>query len=343
VSAEPLRVGIVGCGFIGTKRAEALGGDRLVACFDTDAGAARTLAEPHDASACPSLHELLELDLDVVVVAVTHDQLAPAAICALQAGANVVVEKPAALGVAQVEAIADAAGRAGKLARVGFQHRFYPALVRVDEIVRSGRFGDVMFLRARYGHGGRIGYDREWRMDPERSGGGELVDQGMHLIDLTHWLMGPLPLHSALLRTNYWDAAVEDNAALLLGEPGDPHAPWATLHATWTEWKNLFSLEVYCRTGKLSVDGLAKSYGPQRLAVYAMKPGLGPPDAEHVDFPPQDTSWQDEWRSIRDAVAGGDTGQGDLESARYAWGIVEEAYRRNGYPLNSLAAQGSAS
>ena len=91
------------------------------------------------------------------------------------------------------------------------------------------------------------------------------------------------------------------------------------------------------------MDGLAKSYGPQRLAVYAMKPGLGPPDAEHVDFPPQDTSWQDEWRSIRDAVAGGDTGQGDLESARYAWGIVEEAYRRNGYPLNSLAAQGSAS
>ena len=63
--------------------------------------------------------------------------------------------------------------------------------------------------------------------------------------------MGPLPLHSALLRTNYWDAAVEDNAALLLGEPGDPHAPWATLHASWTEWKNLFSLEVYCRDGKL--------------------------------------------------------------------------------------------
>ena len=70
-----------------------------------------------------------------------------------------------------------------------------------------------MHLRARYGHGGRLGYDREWRAQPERSGGGELVDQGMHLLDLTHWIAGPLPLHSALLRTQFWDVAVEDNDA----------------------------------------------------------------------------------------------------------------------------------
>jgi predicted dehydrogenase len=75
-----------------------------------------------------------------------------------------------------------------------------------------------MHLRGRYGHGGRPGYDREWRAQPERSGGGELIDQGMHLLDLTHWLAGPLPLHSALLRTQFWDTPVEDNAALILGE-----------------------------------------------------------------------------------------------------------------------------
>ena len=138
---------------------------------------------------------------------------------------------------------------------MGFQHRFYPGLRRAAELVRSGRFGDVLFLRARYGHGGRAGYEREWRMDPAVSGGGELVDQGMHLLDLVHLLMGPLPLHSALLRTSFWDAPVEDNAALLLGEPGPADAPWAMLHASWTEWKNLFSLEVYCRTGKLAGYG----------------------------------------------------------------------------------------
>jgi len=333
VTAEaPLRVGIVGCGFIGDKRAAALGDDRLVGCFDTDAAAAQRLAAQHGAQAAGTLDALLALAPDVVVVAVTHDQLAPTAIRVLQGGANVVVEKPAGLGVADVDAVADAARRAGRLVRVGFQHRFYPALARTAEIVGSGRFGDVLFLRARYGHGGRLGYDREWRMDPERSGGGELVDQGMHLIDLTHWLMGPLPLHSALLRTNFWDAPVEDNAALLLGAPDDPRAPWAMLHATWTEWKNLFSLEVYCRTAKLAVDGLAKSYGPQRLTVYAMKPELGPPDVEAVDFPPEDVSWRDEWRSVRAAVQRGETALADLDAARYAWTVVEDAYRRNGFP-----------
>ena len=87
----------------------------------------------------------------------------------------------------------------------------------------------------------------------------------MHLLDLTHWLLGPLPLHSALLRTQFWDTQVDDNAALILGERDSRTAPWAMLHVTWTEWKNLFSLEIYCRTAKLHVDGLVRSYGPQTL------------------------------------------------------------------------------
>jgi predicted dehydrogenase len=325
---ERLRVGIAGCGFIGRKRAGALDGDELAGCFDVDPDAAVTLAEQHESRACPSLEALLAQDLDVLVVAVPHDRLAVVALAGIQAGISVLVEKPAGVGPADVERLAEAARSADVLVRVGFQHRFYPALQRAAEIVRSGRFGEAMFIRARYGHGGRLGYDREWRMDPARSGGGELVDQGMHLIDLVHWMLGPLPLHSALLRTNYWDAPVEDNAALLLGAPGPADAPWATLHASWTEWKNLFSLEVYCRSGKVAVEGLAKSYGPQVLHVYAMKPELGPPEVERVDFPPEDVSWVQEWRSVREAVRAGERSQDDLDAARYAWGIVEEAYAR---------------
>jgi predicted dehydrogenase len=189
-----------------------------------------------------------------------------------------------------------------------------------------------MFARARYGHGGRIGYDREWRMDRAVSGGGELIDQGMHLLDLYHALLGPLPVASALLRTQFWDADVEDNAVVVLGEPGARAAPWATFHVTWTEWKNLFSLEVTCRTGKLTVDGLAGSYGPQTLRIYAMRPELGPPDAEQIAFPAQDVSWLGEWRHFREALLAGDGRalSGDLESARYAWASVEAAYAAGG-------------
>ena len=123
---------------------------------------------------------------------------------------------------------------------------------------------------------------------PARSGGGELIDQGMHLLDLTHWIAGPLPLHCALLRTHFWDTEVEDNAALILGAADERSAPWAMLHVTWTEWKNTFSIEVYCRTAKLQVDGLVRSYGTQKLRIYRMRPELGPPDLEERTFPDED-------------------------------------------------------
>jgi predicted dehydrogenase len=328
-----LRVGIVGCGLIGGKRAQALGADRVVAAFDVAPGAAQRLVAEHGGTAVDDLDALLDLKPDVVVVATSHDQLAGLAERALAAGAHVLVEKPAGVSLAQVDALSAAAERAGRLVKVGFNHRFHPGIARAAEEVHSGRWGEALHVRGRYGHGGRVGYDREWRAEPARSGGGELIDQGMHLIDLTHWLLGPLPLHSALLRTQFWDTPVDDNAALLLGESNSRTAPWATLHVSWTEWKNLFSLEIYCRTAKLHVEGLVRSYGPQRLRIFAMKPELGPPDVEEISYGAEDGSWQAEWENLRAAVTAGDAGllRGDLADARYAWQTVEAAYEAGGY------------
>ena len=204
-----------------------------------------------------------------------------------------------------------AADDAGRLVKVGFNHRFHPAISQLASEVHSGLYGELMHLRARYGHGGRLGYDREWRADATRSGGGELIDQGMHLLDLTHWIAGPLPLHCALLRTHFWDTEVEDNAALILGAADERSAPWAMLHVTWTEWKNTFSIEVYCRSGKLQVDGLVRSYGTQKLRIYRMRPELGPPDLEEHTFPDEDVSWKAEWENLaeRDRVRRADARQ----------------------------------
>jgi predicted dehydrogenase len=328
---SPLDVGVVGCGLIGHKRTAVLGEDRLVGCYDVDPQRAGELAEARGAAACDSLDELLALAPDVVMVAVSHDQLRPVAVRALEAGAHVLVEKPCGIGVADVDAIAAAAQAAGRQVKVGFNHRYHPAIAQALETASSGRFGDVMFARARYGHGGRVGYDQEWRADPAIGGGGELTDQGMHLLDLFHVLLGELPLHSSLLRTNYWDMRVEDNAVVTLGAPDAPEAPWATFHVSWSEWKNLFSLEVYCRTGKLQVDGLQGSYGPQKLTVYAMKPELGPPDVETFEYPAEDVSWAREWELVR-AAAHGERTLDDLAGARWCWAVCEAAYAANGYP-----------
>jgi predicted dehydrogenase len=271
---------------------------------------------------------LLAEQPDVVIVAVTHDALCGLAEQALAGGAHVLIEKPAGLGVAQIDRLIAAAEHAQRMVKVGFNHRFHPALRQAAAEVHSLAHGALLHLRGRYGHGGRVGYEREWRAKPLRSGGGELVDQGMHLIDLTHWLSGALPLHCGLLRTQYWPMEVEDNAALILGDGSTRSGPWAMLHVTWTEWKNLFSLEIYCERAKVQVDGLGGSYGPETLRIYRMGPELGPPTLEETVFAAEDVSWSEEWENLAGAIAEAD-GQalnGDLADARYAWSVIEDAY-----------------
>jgi predicted dehydrogenase len=334
MSRAGLRVAIAGCGLIGAKRADALGaGDELVGCFDVSSESAEAFARTHATRACASIEELLSSRPEVVVVAVTHDALAELCERSLQAGAHVLVEKPAGLGVAQIERLISAERDSARRVKVGFNHRFHPGLARAAAEVHSGAHGELLHLRGRYGHGGRVGYEREWRTEPSRSGGGELIDQGMHLLDLSYWIAGPLPLHSALLRTQFWDTSVEDNAALMLGEAESRSGPWAMLHVSWTEWKNLFSLEIYCRTAKLQVDGLVRSYGPQRLRVYRMGPELGPPELEEIAYPTEDGSWRAEWEHFAQALTAADGRPllGDLSSALYAWSQVESAYAAGPY------------
>ena len=342
MSRRGVTVGIVGCGRIGEKRAGSLAPcDSLLACCDVDRAAAESLAAAHGCHACTTTQELLAFGPEIVVVATVHDQLAQVVEDALLAGAHVLVEKPAGVSTAQIDRLIDCQRTTGRLVKVGFNHRFHPGIARAAEEVHSERHGGLMHLRARYGHGGRVGYEREWRAEPARSGGGELIDQGMHLLDLSNWLAGPLPLHSALLRTEFWDSPVEDNAALLLGEPGSRSDPWAMLHASWTEWKNLFSLEIYCRTAKLQVDGLARSYGPQCLRIYRMSPEMGPPTLEEIDYPDEDGSWTAEWEHFAEAVADGGERPllGDLRSAREVWEQVEAAYAVSAYlDMRSVAS-----
>ena len=333
-----LDVALAGCGNMGHKRAAALGDDRLVACYDVSSEATEELARETGAVACASLDELLERGADVVLVATSHNALAETASRALASGAHVLVEKPGARSVDELSAVAEQAASASRLLKVGFNHRFHPGISRAAEEALSGTHGEIMFVRGRYGHGGRLGYEREWRMRPEVSGGGELMDQGMHMLDLSHWLLGPLPLHSALLRTNFWDVAVEDNALLILGDPGDARGPWSTFHVSWSEWKNEFALEIYCRRAKLQVSGLWGSYGQQVLRIYRMRPELGPPDEEVLEYGEEDESWAAEWQYFRNLVLQEpasptlqQTVAKSVESARYALGTIEQAYRLTGY------------
>ena len=320
------QVAIVGCGLAGTKRAGALGDSRLVAVADTDAERARRLADERPGCAAETdWRAVVERpDVEVVIVATTHDSLAPITRAAVEAGKHVLVEKPAARHPSELGAVAAAAREHGVVVRVGFNHRFHPALRQARALVEDGAVGPLMYVRARYGHGGRAGYEREWRARPAVAGGGELLDQGVHLIDLARWFAGDLALVAGHLGTFFWEMPVEDNAFVLLRSPAGQVA-W--LHASWTEWKNLFSFEVFGRQGKLQVDGLGGSYGVERLTHHRMRPEMGPPDTVGWDYPGDDASWREEYASFLQAASGGATANATLEDAAAALAIVEDAYR----------------
>jgi predicted dehydrogenase len=267
-------------------------------------------------------------DVDVVIVATTNDVLAPIAVAALDAGKHVLIEKPAGRSVAELDRIASASERVDRRVRVGFNHRYHPALQQARELVDAGALGPLMFVRGRYGHGGRVGYEREWRADASRSGGGELIDQGVHLIDLSRWFLGDFALVDGHATTYFWPMPVDDNAFLLLRTAG---GATAFLHVSCTEWKNLFSLEIYGRTGKLAIDGLGGSYGVERLAYYKMLPEMGPPETMTWEYPRGDRSWALEWSEFLEDIRLGRSPAAGLRAARAALEVVERIYEKSGY------------
>ena len=300
-----MRIAIVGCGLIGGKRAKSVAalGHAVACAADAVTGRAEALAKQHPGCAASGdwRDAVARSDVDAVVVATINDSLAPITLAAVQAGKHVLVEKPAARSADELRPVAEAARRAGVTVRVGFNHRFHPALLKARELVDAGAVGSLMFVRGRYGHGGRVGYDREWRADPVLAGGGELLDQGVHLIDLTRWFLGDASHVSGFAGTFFWDMPVEDNGFVCTHHAGGA-VGW--LHASCSEWKNLFCLEVYGRTGKLQIDGLGGSYGVERLAYYRMLPKMGPPETTIWEYPGEDSSWAAEFRSFEDAVHG---------------------------------------
>ena len=271
-------------------------------------------------------------NVDAVIVATINSALAEVSLAAIQAGKHVLVEKPAGVSPEQVRELTDAARANGVCVRVGFNHRFHPAFLAARKLIDAGELGPLMFVRSRYGHGGRIGYDREWRANPALSGGGELIDQGVHLIDLARWFLGDFTSVDGHAATYFWDMPVDDNAFLSLRTAGGQTA-W--LHASCTEWKNTFSFEIYGRNAKLHIEGLGGSYGVERLTFYKMLPQMGPPDTTVSEFPGGDQSWKLEMAELETDIEMGRTPEPGLREAGAALQIVSAIYAKSGYPRTS--------
>jgi predicted dehydrogenase len=320
-----MKLGVIGCGLIGLKRAEAGQklGLELVSAADLDLGRAEALCARFGGRPVGDYREVLASAADLVVVAVTHDCLAGVALDAARAGKHILLEKPGARRADELWPVREAAAAKKLAVKVGYNHRFHPAFLKARELVDQGALGPLMYVRGRYGHGGRPGYEKEWRMRREISGGGELLDQGSHLIDLSLWFLGHFSEARAQLPGYFWKAGVEDNAFVLLSTPG---GQCAMLHASWTEWKNMFSFEIAGTGGKIAIDGLGGSYGPEQLAFYRMLPGMGPPETTIWQYPFPDLSWERELAELAHAVAEGRSPTGGLDEALEVLGLIDSIY-----------------
>lgn len=324
---DDLGVGIVGAGLIGAKRAGAIvtsGEGRLLAIADINRNRALSLAEKYGAESIANWKGLvLRKDIDAVIVAVPNAFAAPVVLGALKAGKHVFCEKPLGINSKESLTIVKAARSAGKVVKVGFNHRFHAALLKAHEIFEAGGIGPVLLIRARYGHGGRKGMEKEWRFEKKTSGGGELLDQGVHLIDLARWFAGDFDRVYGFTCTKFWRTTVDDNAFALLSNP----RVIVSFHASTTNWKNIFSFEVFGEDGFLQVDGKGGSYGKEVLTYGRRKREFGVPDIEVFKFSREDMSWEREWKNFVRGVAGKEKIVGGAIDGFRANSIVDAIYR----------------
>lgn len=265
-------------------------------------------------------------DIDVVLVCTPPHLHAPISIAAMENGKHVLCEKPLARTIEEAEEMVKVARRNNVKLKCGFNHRHHPSIKQAKELFDKGVIGELNFMRCIYGICGRPGYEKEWRANPEIAGGGHLMEQGIHAIDLFRWFGGEFSQAVGFAATRYWKMApLEDNAFALFKTP---RGQIASLHSSLTQWKNLFSFEIFGQEGYICTDGLGGSYGTERIAV-GRRAFLEPFREEVIEFRGEDRSWHEEWKefaaSIREDREPMGNGRDGLEALRLVWSVYRSA------------------
>jgi predicted dehydrogenase len=331
-----LRAGIIGYGYMGEIRRVNIDAHpqlELVGVCDPALLAAGTdLGVP----LYEAVDDLLDIGVDVLFVCTPNKVTATTVVRALKRGCHVFSEKPPGRSVDDVRRIIEAERAHPDLKLVfGFNHRYHRCISDAKALVDGGALGKVLWLRGTYGKGGGEDFERSWRNDPELAGGGILLDQGIHMLDLFHFFCGEFDDVRGMVTTAYWDVPMEDNAFVLLR---NDRGQIAQLHSSATQWKHTFRLEIGLERGYLVASGLLSksgSYGRENLVVgrratEGERMAAGNP-REEITYYDDDPSWQIQVNNLVDCVLN-DRPVTDSTSADAlrAMGIIDRVYRDEG-------------
>ncbi|MBI4596889.1 MAG: Gfo/Idh/MocA family oxidoreductase [Candidatus Omnitrophica bacterium] len=327
-----MRVGIVGAGLQAKRRApilKAFPNTEIVVISSEHLASAEALARPLGCEAAVGWDWVAQRDdLDAILVCTPPHLHHAITLAAVTSGKHVLCEKPLARTLEEATEMVAAAWAAKRVLKCGFNHRHHPGVIRAKHWVDQGNTGPLIFVRCRYGICGRPGYEQEWRADPAIVGGGQLMEQGIHAIDLARMFLGDFQKVTGFVGTSYWQTGpLEDNGFVLLQTAA---GQMASIHASLTQWKNIFSLEVFGRDGYAVIEGLGGSYGNERVMLG--RRAFDAPFAEEVvEFRGQDSSWKDEWREFASAIAEGreplGSGADGVEGIRLVLAAYEAAQR----------------
>jgi predicted dehydrogenase len=336
-ASAPLRVGIIGAGKMGAIRARCVREHpkmELRCVCDVDAEKAR---EFPGAGFETDYRKVIAADLDVLFVC-AYNNIAPEAVVAgLESGKHVFCEKPPGRGVEDVERIIQAERAHPELKLMfGFNHRRHYAVMEAKSMIESGRFGRVLWMRGVYGKCGGIQFANSWRNVSEFSGGGILLDQGIHMLDLFRYFCGDFTEVRSVVTTSFWKIPVEDNAFAILA---NPRGQVATIHSSATQWKHRFALEICLEGGYVNLNGIlssTRSYGDESL-TFAEKQfedtsfAFGRPREETVFFD-RDDSWSLEVAEFVKAIRdGAPVRSGNSADALAVMKLIEKIYRESAH------------
>lgn len=322
-----MNIAIIGAGLIGRKRAHALPKDfKLSVICDIDHNRSEQFAKEFNCFPENGWEEVVKNNnIKALIISTTNKYLPIIAKQAILAGKHVLIEKPGARNLKELKEIKKAYQKKKVVVMFGYNHRYHPAILLAKKFIDSKKYGKILFIRAKYGHGGRLGYDKEWRFNKEIAGGGELLDQGTHLIDLVNFFNGPMELHSGLISSLFWKTSLEDAAFIILKNKSSI----ASLSVTCVEWKNIFSFEIMLQTAKIQIDGLGRSYGKETLKLYKMSKKMGPPEMKEFVFPDEDFSWKKENELFLKKIQTNASSDDSLKEAGYVLETIDKIYSQN--------------
>ena len=303
---EKLKVGIAGYGVVGKRRRQFIHENpnmQTVAVCDQNFLKAGTMDDGIRFHC--HYEELLDHDLDVLFVCMSNDMAAEVTIAGLEAGLHVFCEKPPGRTVAEVARVVECErGRPEQRLKYGFNHRYHDSVRDALTIVRSDELGRVVNLRGIYGKSQLVtfGQNSDWRTKRAIAGGGILLDQGIHMVDLLRLFGGEFEDIHSFISNDFWRHDVEDNAYALMRSAS---GVVAMLHSSATQWRHRFNLEITLERGMLILSGIlsgSKSYGAETLTVaWAANDDVGDPKEQTTRYN-QDNSWRDEIAAFAEAI-----------------------------------------